>query len=112
MGLLDNLGLSGLGNSLSNFRTNIDDQTGGLLTRLGQPDNQANLIAAASLFGAGLVGAAGLVGKSFNKKKAEDNAQRGDDQKDRQVVDGLEEGANNKQNFKTIFYHKKAYLVN
>ena len=49
MGLLDNLGLSGLGNSLSNFRTNIDDQTGGLLTRLGQPDNQANLIAAASL---------------------------------------------------------------
>ena len=49
MGLLDNLGLSGLGNSLSNFRTNIDDQTGGLLTRLGEPDNQANLIAAASL---------------------------------------------------------------
>jgi hypothetical protein len=49
MGILDNLGLSGLGNSLSNFRTNIDDQTGGLLTRLGQPDNQANLIAAASL---------------------------------------------------------------
>ena len=56
MGLLDNLGLSGLGNSLSSFGknlsnlgTNIDDQTGGLLTRLGQPDNQANLIAAASL---------------------------------------------------------------
>tara|TARA_R100001480_G_scaffold88325_1_gene95474 strand:+ start:944 stop:2002 length:1059 start_codon:yes stop_codon:yes gene_type:complete len=56
MGLLDNLGLSGLGNSLSTFGknlsnlgTNIDDQTGGLLTRLGQPDNQANLIAAASL---------------------------------------------------------------
>jgi len=49
MGLLDNLGLSGLGNSLSNFRTNIDDQTGGLLTRLGEPENQANLIAAASL---------------------------------------------------------------
>ena len=49
MGILDNLGLSGLGNSLSNFRTNIDDQTGGLLTRLGEPDNQANLIAAASL---------------------------------------------------------------
>ena len=49
MGLLDNLGLSGLGNSLSNLRTNIDDQTGGLLTRLGEPDNQANLIAAASL---------------------------------------------------------------
>ena len=56
MGLLDNLGLSGLGNSLSSFGknisnlgTNIDDQTGGLLTRLGEPDNQANLIAAASL---------------------------------------------------------------
>ena len=56
MSILENLGLSGLGNSLSglgnslsNFRTNIDDQTGGLLTRLGQPDNQANLIAAASL---------------------------------------------------------------
>jgi len=56
MGLLDNLGLSGLGNSLSSFGknisnlgTNIDDQTGGLLTRLVQPDNQANLIAAASL---------------------------------------------------------------
>tara|TARA_R100000664_G_C2732599_1_gene122817 strand:- start:6 stop:1121 length:1116 start_codon:yes stop_codon:yes gene_type:complete len=49
MSILQNLGLSGLGNSLSNFRTNIDDQTGGLLTRLGQPDNQANLIAAASL---------------------------------------------------------------
>ena len=56
MGLLDNLGLSGLGNSLSSFGknlsnlgTNIDDQTGGLLTRLGQPDNQANLITAASL---------------------------------------------------------------
>ena len=56
MSILENLGLSGLGNSLSGlgntistFRDNVDDQTGGLLTRLGQPDNQANLIAAASL---------------------------------------------------------------
>ena len=56
MGILENLGLSGLsntlsglGNTISNFGDNIDNRTGGLLTRLGQPDNQANLITAASL---------------------------------------------------------------
>ena len=56
MGILENLGLSGLGNSLSGlgntistFRDNVDDQTGGLLTRLGEPENQADLVAAASL---------------------------------------------------------------
>ena len=56
MSILENLGLSGLGNSLSGlgntistFRDNVDDRTGGLLTRLGEPENQANLIAAASL---------------------------------------------------------------
>tara|TARA_R100000654_G_scaffold73083_1_gene105508 strand:+ start:606 stop:1916 length:1311 start_codon:yes stop_codon:yes gene_type:complete len=56
MSILENLGLSGLGNSLSGlgntistFRENVDDRTGGLLTRLGEPENQANLIAAASL---------------------------------------------------------------
>jgi len=56
MSILKNLGLSGLGNSLSGlgntistFRENVDDRTGGLLTRLGEPENQANLIAAASL---------------------------------------------------------------
>jgi len=58
MGILENLGLSGLsntlsglGNTISNFGDNIDNRTGGLLTRLGQPDNQANLITAASLLG-------------------------------------------------------------
>ena len=56
MGILENLGLSGLGNSLSglgsglsNLKSNIDEQTGGLLTRLGEPENQADLVAAASL---------------------------------------------------------------
>jgi len=47
MGLLDSL--RGMGTSISNFGSNLDDQTGGLLTRLGTPESQGNLIAAASL---------------------------------------------------------------
>lgn len=47
MGILDSL--KGMNTSIGNFRDTIDDKTGGLLTHFGQPENQANLIAAASL---------------------------------------------------------------
>ena len=49
MGLLDSL--QGMGTSFSNYMGNLDDQTGGLLTRLGTPQAQGNLIGAASLLG-------------------------------------------------------------
>lgn len=49
MGLLDSL--QGMGTSFSNYMGNLDDQTGGLLTRLGKPQGQGNLIGAASLLG-------------------------------------------------------------
>tara|TARA_R100001463_G_scaffold96459_1_gene150966 strand:+ start:1214 stop:2653 length:1440 start_codon:yes stop_codon:yes gene_type:complete len=49
MGLLDSL--QGMGTSFSNYMNNLDDQTGGLLTRLSKPQAQGNLIGAASLLG-------------------------------------------------------------